>query len=323
MFYGVWLMPLFFVHIPKTAGTSFRLGAELYFSKEKIVYDYTKNSNETSPVVFELLYEDLKDLWEFKNVCEQRNTAMIGGHVSIGRFVSLFGTNQTLTFLRDPLQRIASEYAHFVRHYEYTGSFQEFYSLPVMQNRQKAHLKGVALEAIGFVGLTENYAESLDILNAHYGIKIPLREDNRGKQNLSAIHEISFDDEVELKRLNKEDLHLYQQASKLFKQRLQLFQKSLCWVHARLIEVKPDYIAGWAWWADKSDKPVLIEIWVNGKHVRNVYAVDFRPGLAQLRVPRGAYVGFHLPMKLKSGDLVQCSVASTRQIFPLAPYQIP
>ncbi|NWN82907.1 MAG: hypothetical protein HLX48_07955 [Halomonas sp.] len=312
-----------FVHIPKTAGTSFRLGAEHCFGLESIAYDYGKESPATTPFVVDTLYEGAKDFWEFKRLCEHQGVSMVGGHVNASRFVSLFGVGQTLTFLRDPLQRMASEYAHFVRHYEYKGSFHDFYSRAIMHNRQSKILHGVDVEAIGFVGLTERYAESLEVLNACYGIEIPRREDNRGRQRLEAEHEISAEDEAEFQRLNKRDIQLYDQVAELFDQRYRLFLEGKPWAHARLVEVKPGRIAGWAWWQGESDEPVAVEVWANGKHLDTVTAVELRPGLCRLLPPRGGYVGFQLPVKLQPGDQVQCRVASTGQWFPLRPRRVP
>lgn len=317
------MSPLFFVHIPKTAGTSFRLAAEHIFEKDNIVYDYGEKSVETSEITLEHLYRQQTDFWEFGKACAARQAAMVAGHVNAGRFVSLFGVGNTLTFLRDPLQRMASEYAHFVRHHEYKGSFHDFYSRPIMHNRQSKILHGVDLEAIGFVGLTERYTESLALLNARHGLEIPRREHNRNKQRQGAVHEISAEDEAELKRLNRRDIRLYEQAAGLFEARYQLFQAGEPWAHARLVEVKPQRVAGWAWWADGSDEPLEVEVWINGKPVETVLAVDHRPGLCRLHPPRGSYVGFHLPLKLAAGDRVQCRILRTGQWFPMKPRRVP
>ncbi|WP_416137636.1 hypothetical protein ACM26W_14265 [Halomonas sp. HK25] len=314
---------LSFVHIPKTAGTSFRLGAERYFGRESIVYDYGKDSSATTPFAIEPLYQEPKDFWQFKKRCEQNDAAMVGGHVNANRFISLFGAGQSLTFLRDPLQRMASEYAHFIRHYEYKGSFHGFYSRPIMHNRQSKILHGVDVEAIGFVGLTERYAESLEVLNARYAIEIPQREDNRGRKRLEAQHQITAEDEAEFHRLNKRDIRLFDQVAELFDKRYRLFQAGKPWAHARLVEVQPQRITGWAWWAGEGDEPVAVEVWVNGVLADTVTAVELRPGLCRLLPPRGGYVGFHLPVKLSPGDRVQCRVASTGQWFPLKPRRVP
>src|SRR5690606_18237349 len=156
----------------------------------------------TAPLVSDLLYQEVPDFWGFRRQCERSQAAMVGGHVNADRFVSLFGIGHTLTFLREPLPRIASDYAHFVRHYNYKGSFRDFYSRPVMQNRQSRFLQGVDLEAVGLLGLTERYGESLELLNAHFGTAIPLRQDNRGTGSLAPLDALSAEERAELTQLN-------------------------------------------------------------------------------------------------------------------------
>lgn len=316
------MLPLFFVHIPKTAGTSFRLGAEKIFDKEAIVYDYGLKSPATTPFVSKFLYEEPKDFWGFKKACLENNAAMIGGHVNANRFLSLFGVKNTLTFLRDPLQRMASEYSHFVRHYDYNGSFHDFYSRPIMHNRQNKILQGVDIEAIGFLGLTEQYSQSLEIINSRYSIEVPGRKDNVGRKKSESSHDVSPEDVKEFNRINKHDIALYNRASALFDLRYQMFCEGKPWTHAKLVEVKPGRVAGWAWWEGDCDDPVEIEIWANGEYLNTVSAVEFRPGLCRHLPPRGGYVGFHLPVKLAVGDKVQCRVASTGQLFPVNPRSV-
>lgn len=310
-------MSLFFVHIPKTAGTSFRRGAETYFSPERIVYDYGPNAKVTSPFVKETLHGDQPDFWQFRQALD--NPAMIVGHVPIVRFVSLWGAENTVTFLREPLQRIVSEYAHFVRNMDYKGSFREFYLDPAMRNRQRRALNGVNLEAIGFIGLTERYPESLEMLNDRYAINILEREENQGKSRLDDTYEIDEEDVVELERLNKRDIELYQYATALFDSRYEMFRSNQPWAHACLVEANTEGVSGWAWWADDRDTPVEIELWVNGELANTVRAVELCPELCRILPPRGGYVGFHLPLKLSPLDKVQCRVAATGQWFPPSP----
>lgn len=317
------MSPLLFIHIPKTAGTSFRLGAENFFSKSRIVYDYGKSSPVTSKLTQEQLYSLQGDFWKFGQECNHKNVAMVGGHFNVGRFVSVLGVDRSVTFLREPLQRMASEYAHFIRNYGYKGSFRDFYTPPIIHNRQSKSLHGVNIEALGFAGLTERYEDSLAVLNTRYGIGIEGRQDNRGKKSLDSLHEISEEDEVEFKRLNKRDIKLYNYAAALFDQRYHLHQEKLPWAHARLQEVSVQKVVGWAWWEGRSNEPVSVEVWVNDELTDTVNAVNLRPGLCRLLPPRGGYVGFQLPVKLAAGDRVQCRVARTGQRFPLTPSRVP
>ncbi|MBT2801114.1 sulfotransferase family 2 domain-containing protein [Halomonas sp. ISL-56] len=313
-------MSLFFVHIPKTAGTSFRRGAEAYFSPERIVYDYGPNAKATSPFVKESLHVDQPDFWQFKKALD--NPAMIVGHVPIVRFVSLWGVGNTITFLREPLQRIASEYAHFVRNKNYTGSFKEFYLDPGLRNRQRRALYGVNLEAIGLIGFTERYSESLEMLNDRYATRILEREDNRGKSRLEDEYELDEKDVIELRKLNRRDIELYQYALALFDSRYAMFKSNQPWAHACIEEANTEGVSGWAWWADEQDAPVEIELWVNGELSSTVLAVKLCKELCHLLPPRGGYVGFNLPLKLSPLDTVQCRVAATGQWFPPNPRSV-
>ena len=315
-------MPLFFVHIPKTAGTSFRLGAEQYFSRERIVYDYGADSDKTSSLVQTLLYTQQPDFWQFRRALFAENPAMVAGHVSAVRFVSLLGVENTVTFVREPLQRIASEYAHFVRNMNYQGSFREFYSHASMHNRQRNALQGVSLEAFGLLGVTERYSESLEMLNARFGSGIPMKKANRGKKTLQAEHALAPEDVAELQQLNKRDITLYRNALALFDSRYAMFKANQPWAHACLVEVNTQRVSGWAWWAGQNDAPLDVEIWVNDEFVRTLRALEFRKELCRFLPPRGGYVGFHLPIKLAQRDQVQCRVAATGQWFPPAPKRV-
>lgn len=316
-------MSIFFVHIPKTAGTSFRLGAENYFGKARVWYDYGEKERETSESVVNNFYKEGNDGWALRREMEESDIALLGGHVRAAKFSPLVGIGNTLTFVREPLQRMVSEYQHFVRHHNYQDDFKTFYSRPVMHNRLHHFLVGVEPEALGFIGLTERYAESLEMLNDHYSIAIPGLEANRGKKDIAFQHEISNEDAKALRRLNRRDVMLYDKCQALFETRLDLYNKGQPYAHACLREANQQRISGWAWWARPSEIPVEIEIWVNGNKVKTVKATELRPNLCHLRPPRGGYVGFHVRGEFSPGDRVQCCVASTGQWFPLEPRRVP
>jgi hypothetical protein len=253
---------------------------------------------------------------------------MVGGHVSISRFVSLFGVGKTMTFLREPLQRMVSEHAHFVRHNGYQGSFRDFFTRPMSHNRQRAILHGVPPEAIGFLGLTERYPEGLELLNEHFAIQIPHRQDNRGKASVAAAHEVNAEDEAEFWRINRQELSFYRRCKALFDTRMGLHRDGLPYAHAAMIEASAQRVVGWAWWPasngnDESDEPVEVEVLVNDERRASLLATELRSELCRLLPPRGGYVGFHLPVKLKPGDRVQCRVASTGQCFPPRYRRVP
>ena len=81
-------------------------------------------------------------------------------------------------------------------------------------------------------------------------------------------------------------------------------------------------VAGWGWWLGELDEPVEVEIWINEELAGTVPELERRPGLCHLLLPRGRYVGFHLPAELKSGDKVRFRVARTGQCFPAGKAEI-
>ncbi|QHD50384.1 sulfotransferase family 2 domain-containing protein [Vreelandella aquamarina] len=304
---------LFFVHVPKTAGTSFRKAAELFFGSEKVVYDYSPTSVETSDVALNFVYE-IQDFLLFYNELKSLKVKLICGHVSAGKYIDFFGSLNTLTFLREPVQRIVSEYYHFVRHNNYKGDLPSFYRKPQFINRQSKMLQGVPVEALGFVGLTERYEQGLDILNQAYGTNIQSVSMNMGRKDKAAEYELPEEQLNEIRSLNEDDLQLYDHAKRLFLKRETLFKQGRPYVHGAIQQQSNKSISGWAWWQG-SDDSVELAIEVDGETVATVYAKDLRPGLLRLGLPRRGYVGFHhnFAEPLSEDAVVTVRVAKTGQ----------
>jgi hypothetical protein len=312
--------PVFFTHIPKTAGTSFRLGVEDYLGQQSIIYDYGLKAKETSKLVRELLYGEISDSWRFYRECYKQEIRFVGGHVGIGRFVSGFKIENSVTFVREPLQRVVSEFKHFVRHYGYEGTMMDFCTRPVMQNRQSKLLEAVPLEAIGIIGLTERYEESIELINARFSWSVAVRADNKSHDHAeNKTHQLSESEEAELRQLNQKDLELYRQCTELFDTRYKLYQSGLQFSHALIQRATEQNVSGWAWWEDGSDKPVEVELLLNGEPTKKKFATDLRHGLAWLHTSRGTHVGFSFPKAAKEGDTVQCRISETGQCFPSKP----
>ncbi|WP_251978355.1 glycosyltransferase family 2 protein [Salinicola avicenniae] len=301
----------FFVHIPKTAGTSFRLGAKRHLGESGVWHDYGEKQRETAADVVRWVYER-RDFWRLWQMLAQQNVALLGGHVPLEKYAHLAGLRNCFSFVRDPFQRVASDYHHFVRHHGFQGSFSDFYRRDDMINRQSRFLDSTSLEAIGFVGLTERYSESLSLINDLYGWAVPGLVENLGHTTVDHRYEIAPEDEAALRELNRKDLHLYAACRALFESRLALWREGKAYVHGGIQQCQPDRVVGWAWWAT-DDTPVEMEIWVNGERVGQTLANALRPGFLRWGAPRGSYVGFHLPLKSSPGDVVDCRVMVTGQ----------
>ncbi|WP_447926358.1 sulfotransferase family 2 domain-containing protein [Vreelandella sp. EE27] len=309
------MQPIYFVHIPKTAGTSFRKACEAFFGLRHVAYDYADDSDETSSFVTDIIYGNGDRLDFFAHI-QNNETKFFSGHVHADKYLHLFGVNNTVVFLRDPIQRVYSEYQHFVRHNDYQGDFRSFYTQPRYIDRQSRLLQGAPIEALGFIGLTEDYANSLEQLNDNYNIDIRPVELNRGRSKKKVSYDFSDGVVKELMELNKTDFILYNSAKELFETRLSLFKKGLPYVHGAVQDANKQMIRGWAWFA-KDRKPVDIDVWINGNQDGQVLAKDMRPGLLRLAPPRLGYIGFHhaFSKPLATGDYVECSVSETGQVI--------
>jgi len=307
------MLSLFFVHIPKTAGTSFRKACESYFGTAYSVYDYSPSSSETSPLVIESIYQN-QDLLFFFEAVKKNKINFLSGHINAGKYIHLFDACKTLTFLRDPVQRVVSEYYHFVRHNNYQGDLPSFYRKPQFINRQSKMLHSVPIESLGFVGLTERYEQGLAILNQAYGTNIQSVSMNMGRKDKTAEYELPEEQLSEIRSLNEDDLQLYDHAKRLFLEREALFKQGKPYVHGAIQQQSNKSISGWAWWQGNDDS-VELAIEVDGETVATVYAKDLRPGLLRLGLPRRGYVGFHhnFAEPLSEDAVVTVRVAKTGQ----------
>ena len=207
-----------FAHISKTAGMSFRLGADQYFGEKMVCRDYGPKAPETSDEVKEWIYKG-NNFWGFAKVFREKGHRYLAGHFPANKYAPLFGVEHMITFLRDPVQRVISEYNHFVRFHGYTDDFQTFYRAPRFINRQLKALHGIAWASLGFIGLTEKYEDSLRLLICKYELTIPLLAANMSKASIIDVHTLSASDEENIRRLNAGELAVYRQVCEHFKQR--------------------------------------------------------------------------------------------------------
>jgi len=312
---------LYFIHIPKTAGTSFRTAAVKAFGKNRVLMDYGVGAPETSAMIRNQVYGD-GDYWPIYEECRKNNIQMVCGHVSSEKYIYGAGAQNTIVFLRDPVQRLYSEYKHFVRIKGYEGTFCEYMNIPGKTNFQHKYMGKVPLRALGFVGVTEQYDDALKIINYRYRLGLKNLTENFSRQSLEEDHTISDENKRLALELNTKDAQIYNNAKYLFNQRKDLFDKGLVYAHARLIQVTKNHVVGWAWWETGIDNPVNINIRVNGEVVEEAEAVRFMEKLCCLSVPRASCVGFKANINGTKGDLVDCEVSSTGQVFPPHPIQI-
>lgn len=320
----------FFVHIPKTAGTSFRVAAERHFSPERMAYDYGAQSPVTTACVRQYMYAgDSEDRAGLGRHWEQHGMQLVAGHKPVGRYLNVVGVTNVLTFVREPLARAFSAYLHFQREHGFEGSFREFIEDPAQQNAHARLLGNVSPRALGFVGLTEQYARSLEMINRQFGWKLRRKRLNRSGFFQPGPKSVSEEDRKAFRRLNTEDYALYADAEWCFNTRRDLDERGIPFAHANIGKAETGVVAGWAWWASGDNgsersgaRPVEIEICINDKSVKTVSADQPRKAWERHGAPNQGCVGFQAKIDAARGDQLTCRVAETGQPLMPAPVEL-
>lgn len=307
-------MPAFLVHIPKTAGTSLRKALEQYLQPERVEYDYGSESRETTPRVLQHVYTE-GDLHAFRESMEADAIRLLAGHVPTGKYLPIFGAAECISIVREPVARLVSEFNHRVRVNGAKIQFEELYRTPEQINRQSRLLGKVAPEAMGFLGLTEQYPEAVRILNAAYGWGLRCLSLNRADPGQLGVEDLSRGTVREIRELNSRDVRLHERAQELLRQRLVLLDSGKPFVHGLVEAPGPDRIRGWAWYEFRMrNAPVELELLVNGNVEQTARAVTPREDLLVWGPPRHGCVGFEFSGVSRSARC-QVRVKDTGQIL--------
>lgn len=307
--------PLFFIHIPKTAGTSFREAAIKRWGNAKVCSDYG-DSRHSSATVRTLVHQQ-QDYFAFQNHLRAKRIRMLSAHAPVKFYRRIFNATQLVTFLREPVERTISHYYTACSKQGFTGSFETFCNIAEHQNVQSRYLEQMPLEALGFIGLTEHYAESVNIFNKSFAEKLRVLSLNQyagpkadGKSALS-------DSELACARaINTEDTALYHVARDIFNTRLQLYQENKPYTHGKIQRLTSKRIEGWALNAGEQ-QATGIEILVNGQPVAEKTASTYVATMKERNIGRSGYVGFvhTFHEALNADDIVQVRVRQSGQLL--------
>ena len=240
--------------------------------------------------------------------------SMISGHVRATKYVAAFGLRSTVTLLRSPLERYISEFNHHVGR-GFKGTWRQH--IKMRRNYVGGHVgerytfllsaQIVPMQAYGFIGLTDQYEQTLELFDAAYGTNLTVANKNRRSYKMP-------EDASDLDEELKVDNALYATAKVIFRERLRIMKACKPYAHGGIDSVDGDTVRGWAWWA-RSDEALSVRILIDGKDIGKANA-ELPHRLLEFGAPRNGYVGF--VFKIPASDqqrTLRCEVAETGQLL--------
>jgi hypothetical protein len=226
------------VHMPKAGGMSFRSLLETHYGK-RFMHDYADLPINTPldkryAMALEGFEKSKKTLqWKFNH----RKSDCIHGHFIPYKYAGLYGNKNIrfVTWLRDPLERLASHYHFWLRHYnaettpgalhrkvvEENWTFEEFCFSKEMQNFYAQFLWRFPITQFDFVGITEHFGEDIQYFAKYFlgKLEINIPSTNQNPEKPTSY----FEDKALVKKLKAFyaiDYDIYSTALKMRKSRL-------------------------------------------------------------------------------------------------------
>lgn len=195
------------LHIPKSAGTSFRHALEhAYGSALWLNYGDDFSADAVPP-----------------------GTECIHGHIPGNAYRDVFPGHRLITMVRHPVQRVVSNYHHFLTRpdprnlasralHELDLSLLEFAQLPGMRNEACRYVAGRAPEDFDFVGLTERFEDSVALFRSRFDVResLPILRENVNPERLDPDYRLPHSLHEAIAALNIDDLNWYHRAAALF-----------------------------------------------------------------------------------------------------------
>jgi hypothetical protein len=215
------------IHMPKTAGLSFAASLDCAYGASLLLDYYDV------PINTPALKRNMRAMRDclINSVRRFKRINCIHGHFLPLKYLSLAIRPNLLyvTWLRDPVERLASHYYFWQRKYDPATApalqrrmMQEQWSLerfclgPELRNFYHQFLWGFPISQLDFVGITEHYEEDLQYLSYNLlGVDLSL---HRVNTNESMQEKPSYFSDTDLKQrieaYHWRDVNLYRQALK-------------------------------------------------------------------------------------------------------------
>ena len=198
------------MHIPKTGGTALREALFRAAPEALRLCDYGADSPATSPLVRELCYGEDGDVRRLRAAVADRPQVVLWGHFKSGRYAALRPEFRVATVLRDPAERVVSNYLHLLTRGRVEGSLLAYARQPEQRDVQARFVGPKGLRRFAHVGVQAQLQATAEVLSDWLGRPIRLERLNVGSAGPSC--EIGPTLRRELLLLNPRDEALYREA---------------------------------------------------------------------------------------------------------------
>ncbi|MBI3884806.1 MAG: sulfotransferase family 2 domain-containing protein [Opitutae bacterium] len=192
------------VHIPKTAGVSVRNILKEHFGAGFVLY-----------------YWEPTDAYGRVLPAVPDSAECVHGHFPADQFAGRFPEARLVTWVRDPVERVASSYYYRLRHPDWRHpvcrelhakklSLADYAALPLVRNEMVRFFGGKQPADFFFIGVMEEFARSLARMSSLLGLPAaPERHDNGNPDKKTSRYEIDPGVRREIEELNEGDAELY------------------------------------------------------------------------------------------------------------------
>jgi hypothetical protein len=197
------------IHIPKCGGTSFRhVLRKIYGDGLWLNYGTIFSRPQAHPSLL------------------PAGTNCIHGHFLGNAFDELVPQPELVTWLRHPVERVVSNYFHFLRSpdlrdnccrelFDKKLSLEQFAELDWMRNEATRYMAGKPAGAFKFIGIVERFDESLRSFGRTFAVPVPKEspQENLNPVRATATYPISDRTYQHILALNQRDLTTYELAN--------------------------------------------------------------------------------------------------------------
>lgn len=218
--------PILFIHVPKTAGTSFRVSLIKSMGKSRLCFDYRGVSQLLSAEVRAFMI-DTESPVKFRRAFDKKAYYALSGHFDASRYSAAFAPENVIAFVRDPLEFVYSAYRHAKRADKTDLTFEEYVADTRNQNRQSRLLACECWPSFGLVGVTERFSDSLNVVNSHFGLNLRERTLNVASQKKGGKSELfsqrGWSEEFVnyFQSINSTDIQLYESVNTFLDKRIE------------------------------------------------------------------------------------------------------